>query len=50
MSKNCTVGNENEFGVNHSEAIDFINVGDKILLDNALYELEVIGKSDDAVG
>ena len=49
MSKNCTVGNENEFGVNHSEAIDFINVGDKVLLDNALYELEVIGKSDDTV-
>ena len=49
MSKTCTVGNGEEFGVNHSEAIDFINVGDKVLLDNALYELEVIGKSDDAV-
>ncbi|MBQ2665885.1 pyruvate kinase [Methanobrevibacter sp.] len=49
MSKTCTVGNEKEFGVNHSEAINFINVGDRVLLDNALYELEVIAKSDDAV-
>ena len=31
MSKTCILGNENEFGVNHSDAIDFINVGDKVL-------------------
>jgi len=46
MSKNCILGNENEFGVNHDEAIDFINVGDKVLIDNALLELEVIEKTD----
>lgn len=46
MAKNCIVGNENEFGVNHDEAIDFINVGDKVLIDNALLELEVIEKTD----
>lgn len=49
MSKSCIVGNENEFGVNHSEAIDFIKVGDKVLIDNALLELEVIEKKDDYV-
>lgn len=49
MSKNCIVGNEEEFGVNHSNAIDFIEVGNRVLIDNALFELEVIGKSDDYV-
>ena len=46
MSKNCLVGNEEEFGVNHSEAIDFLKLGDKVLIDNALLELEVIGKEN----
>lgn len=49
MSKNCTQGNENEFGVNHSEAIDHIHIGDKVLIDNALLELEVIDKKNDYV-
>ncbi|WP_458455151.1 pyruvate kinase [Methanobrevibacter sp.] len=49
MSKSCILGNKNEFGVNHSEAIDFINIGDKVLVDNALFELEVIDKKDDYV-
>ena len=49
MSKTCIVGNREEFGVNHSNAIDFIEVGDKVLVDNALFELEVISKSDDHV-
>ena len=49
MSKTCILGNENEFGVNHSDAIDFINVGDKVLVDNALLELEVIDRGDDFV-
>ena len=49
MSKSCIHGNEKEFGVNHSEAIDFINVGDKVLVDNALLELGVIDKNDDYV-
>ena len=47
MSKNCHIGNEKEFGVNHSDAIDFIKIGDKVLIDNALLELEVIEKKDD---
>ena len=46
MSATCILGDEKEFGVNHSNAIDFINVGDKVLIDNALLELEVIQKDD----
>lgn len=49
MSKSCVNGNESEFGVNHSDAIDFINVGDKVLIDNALLELEVMEKKEDFV-
>ena len=49
MAKSCMMGCEDEFGVNHSEAIDFIEVGDKVLIDNALLELEVIDKKDDFV-
>ncbi len=49
MSKSCVQGNEMEFGVNHSDAIDFIKVGDKVLIDNALLELEVIEKENDFV-
>jgi pyruvate kinase len=49
MSKSCVQGNEEEFGVNHSDAIDFIKVGDKVLIDNALLELEVIEKENDFI-
>lgn len=49
MSRSCIIGNDEEFGVNHSEAIDFIKVGDKVLIDNALLELEVVGRGDDFV-
>lgn len=46
MSKDCILGDEKEFGVNHSDAIDFIKIGDKVLIDNALLELEVIDKKE----
>lgn len=49
MSASCIIGNEEEFGVNHSNAINFIEVGDKVLIDNALFELEVIEKKEDYV-
>ena len=49
MSKTCIHGDETEFGVNHSDAIDHINVGDRVLVDNALFELEVIDKKEDYV-
>lgn len=46
MRKNCELGNKEEFGVNHDEAIGLINIGDKVLIDNALLEMEVIDKKD----
>ncbi len=49
MSKSCIHCNEEEFGVNHCDAIDFIKNGDKVLIDNALFELEVIAKETDHV-
>lgn len=49
MSKTCILGSENEFGVNHSEAIDFMDVGNRVLIDNALLELEVTEKEEDFV-
>lgn len=49
MSKSCILGNEEEFGVNHSEAIDLINIGDIVLIDNALLELEVMDKKEDFI-
>lgn len=49
MSKTCILGDETEFGVNHSDAIGRINVGDRVLVDNALYELKVINKEEDYV-
>lgn len=49
MCKNCILGNEKGFGVNHGDAIDFIKVGDKVLIDDALLELEVIKKKKDHV-
>ena len=49
MSKNCMLGSEKEFGVNHSNAIDFIKVGDKVLIDNASLDLEVIDKKNDFI-
>lgn len=49
MSKSCELGCREEFGVNHSEAIDYIHKGHKVLIDNALLEMEVIDKEDDYV-
>ena len=49
MSALCIVGNEKEFGVNHENAVNMINIGDSVLIDNALFELEVIDKGDNYV-
>ncbi|MBR2828292.1 MAG: pyruvate kinase [Bacilli bacterium] len=43
------LGNQNQFSVNHPEALDFINIGDHVLIDNALLDLEVIDKTEDAL-
>lgn len=49
MVKANVLGNNEEFSVNHPEAIDYINVGDHVLVDNALLDLQVIEKENDYV-
>ena len=48
-TKKKVIGNNFEYSVNHPEAIDKIQIGDKVLIDNALLELEVINKNNDEV-
>lgn len=45
--KGHILGNENEFSVNHPEALERINVGNAILLENGLMKIEVIEKTND---
>ena len=47
--KDQILGNEDRFSVNHPEAIDSLNVGNIILLENAKMKLEVISKENDGV-
>ena len=47
--KDDVVGNEERFTVNHPEAIDSIEVGNSILLENGLMRLDVISKEKDGV-
>ena len=47
--KNNCIGTENAFTVNHPEALDKINVGNTILLEDALMKLEVISKEVDGI-
>ena len=49
MIKDNILGNDSEFSVNHPEAIDYIEVGSHVLIDNALLDLEVIDKQDNYV-
>ena len=44
--KGHILGNQQEFSVNHPEALDSINVGNCILLENGLMKIEVIEKTD----
>ncbi len=44
MVKEKVIGNKNHFSVNHPEAIDQIEVGSHVLVDNALLDLKVISK------
>lgn len=48
VKEDC-LGNEERFTVNHPEALDSLNVGDVILLENAKMKLEVISKEADGV-
>ena len=47
--KDQIIGKENYFSVNHPEVIDRINVGNTVLLEDALMKLEVISKEPDGV-
>lgn len=47
--KENVLGNEERFSVNHPEALDSLNVGSIILLENAKMKLEVISKENDGV-
>ena len=49
MVKGNSLGNRDGFCVNHSEAIDNIIIGNHVLIDNALLDLEVIDKENDYV-
>ena len=45
--KNKILGNKGQFSVNHPEAIDFLEVGHHVLVDNALLDLLVVEKGKD---
>ena len=47
--KDYVLGNEERFTVNHPSAIDSINIGDTILLENGLMSMDVISKEDDGI-
>ncbi len=47
--KNKVLGNKGQFSVNHPEALDYIEVGHHVLVDNALLDLEVIEKGNNYV-
>lgn len=49
MQKGNFSGSKEAFCVNHPEAIDVIEVGNHVLIDNALLDLEVIEKEQDYV-
>ena len=47
--KDHILGDDEKFSVNYPEALDSINVGNNILLENGLMKLEVISKENDGV-
>ena len=47
--KEKVLGNEERFSVNHPKAIDSINIGNRILLENGLMCIEVISKEEDGI-
>ena len=49
LVKDDIMGNSERFTVNHPEALNYINVGDIVLLENAKMKLEVISKEDDGI-
>ena len=49
MVKEDVLGNDERFSVNHPSAIDSLNVGNVVLLENGLMKIEVISKEEDGV-
>ena len=49
MVKQEVLGTKEHFCVNHGEAIDYIKLGDHVLIDNALLDLEVVEKTKTSV-
>ena len=47
--KETVLGNNERFSVNHPSAIDSLEVGNTILLENGLMSIEVISKEEDGV-
>ncbi|MEG1048381.1 MAG: pyruvate kinase, partial [Bacilli bacterium] len=47
--KENILGDEQRFSVNHPQAIDSLEVGSVILLENGLMKIEVISKEEDGV-
>ena len=49
MVKQEILGNEREFSVNYPDALDKLEVGQKVLIDDGLFKLEVVSKEYDGV-
>ena len=47
--KESVIGNKERFSVNHPEALDSLNVGNTIQLENGKMKIEVISKEEDGV-
>lgn len=47
--KENVLGNEDRFSVNHASAVESLNVGNVVLLENGLMKIEVISKEEDGV-
>lgn len=47
--KEDVIGNQERFSVNHKEAINSLNIGDIVLLENGLMKIEVIEKNENEV-
>ena len=47
--KENVIGNEERFSVNHPQALDSLEVGNTILLENGLMRIDVISKEEDGV-
>lgn len=47
--KENVLGNQERFSVNHPEAVDALQIGNIVLLENGLMEIKVINKDSDSV-